>query len=326
MSHIGLKKMSVDAHACASSGPARGSRASARRARFFGDFLADLGRRRGHDVQVSRVRRQVVARAFHFDERRHQRLAAGVHRRVVELRLVEQPVAGHVGRHLGDDVADRLRDRVAVGVLGDGAEDGVAHDHWRIGGVQDDDRLAALGTADGLDALAGGLGELVDVGPGARPRRDGCDRRDDLRVGHVDDARHRVDDRDGGLPAAGDHVDVRRIEVLAQVGRRDHGRADRRRRQVDGADAGLGISRRGVAVHVGAGGLEQQIRLLVQTQQPVRRPRGWSPDRACGRAPGPRTPGSMPTIQRGSSHSERSSLYSRSVLMLPDPTMATEAF
>ena len=34
----------------------------------------------------------------------------------------------------------------------------------------------------------------------------------------------------------------------------------------------------------------------------------------------------MPTIQRGSSHSERSSLYSRSVLMLPDPTIATEAF
>ena len=34
----------------------------------------------------------------------------------------------------------------------------------------------------------------------------------------------------------------------------------------------------------------------------------------------------MPIIQRGSSHSERSSLYSRSVLMLPDPTMATDFF
>src|SRR3984885_7045152 len=40
----------------------------------------------------------------------------------------------------------------------------------------------------------------------------------------------------------------------------------------------------------------------------------------------PSLSGSMPTIQRGSSHSERSSLYSRSVLMLPDPTMATLAF
>jgi hypothetical protein len=34
----------------------------------------------------------------------------------------------------------------------------------------------------------------------------------------------------------------------------------------------------------------------------------------------------MPIIQRGSSHSERSSLYNKSVLMLPDPTMATELF
>ncbi|SUA04309.1 Uncharacterised protein [Mycolicibacterium fortuitum] len=33
----------------------------------------------------------------------------------------------------------------------------------------------------------------------------------------------------------------------------------------------------------------------------------------------------MPIIQRGSSHSDRNNLYSRSVLMLPDPTMATEA-
>ena len=40
----------------------------------------------------------------------------------------------------------------------------------------------------------------------------------------------------------------------------------------------------------------------------------------------PSLSGSMPTIQRGSNHSERNSLYSRSVLMLPDPTMATDAF
>ena len=73
--------------------------------RFFGDLLADLGGRRGHDVQVSRIRRQVVARALDFDERGDERLAAVNHRRVVELRLVEQPVAGHVGLHLGDDVA-----------------------------------------------------------------------------------------------------------------------------------------------------------------------------------------------------------------------------
>src|SRR6476661_8359820 len=39
----------------------------------------------------------------------------------------------------------------------------------------------------------------------------------------------------------------------------------------------------------------------------------------------PSLSGSMPIIQRGSSHSERNNLYSRSVLMFPDPTIATEA-
>src|SRR5882757_2947779 len=39
----------------------------------------------------------------------------------------------------------------------------------------------------------------------------------------------------------------------------------------------------------------------------------------------PSLSGSMPTIQRGSSHSERRSLYSRSVLIFPDPTIATLA-
>src|SRR3954452_2846651 len=34
----------------------------------------------------------------------------------------------------------------------------------------------------------------------------------------------------------------------------------------------------------------------------------------------------MPIIHRGSNHSERSNLYNRSVLMLPDPTIATELF
>jgi hypothetical protein len=57
--------------------------------------------------------------------------------------------------------------------------------------------------------------------------------------------------------------------VLTQVGRRDDGRADRSRGEVDGPDTGLGVFRGGVAVYVGAGGLEQQIGLLVETQEPV---------------------------------------------------------
>src|ERR1700692_381009 len=39
-------------------------------------------------------------------------------------------------------------------------------------------------------------------------------------------------------PAAGDHVDVRRVEVRAQIGGRDNRRADGRRRQVDRANTG----------------------------------------------------------------------------------------
>src|SRR5215217_7936204 len=57
--------------------------------RLLGDFLADLGGRRRHDVQVSRIRRQIVPGALDFDEGRDKGLAAGVDRRVVELRLVE---------------------------------------------------------------------------------------------------------------------------------------------------------------------------------------------------------------------------------------------
>src|SRR6202012_5515883 len=75
---------------------------------FLGDLLADLGGRGGHDVEVARIRGQVIPGAFDLDERGDQGLAAGVDRRVVELRLVEQPVARNVGLHLGYDVVDRL--------------------------------------------------------------------------------------------------------------------------------------------------------------------------------------------------------------------------
>src|SRR5690242_11621593 len=39
----------------------------------------------------------------------------------------------------------------------------------------------------------------------------------------------------------------------------------------------------------------------------------------------PSLAGSIPIIQRGSNHSERNNLYNRSVLMFPDPTIATVA-
>src|ERR1017187_7434916 len=57
---------------------------------FFGDLFADLGGRGGHDVQVARIRRQIVASTLDLDKRGDQSLTAGVHRGLVELRLVEQ--------------------------------------------------------------------------------------------------------------------------------------------------------------------------------------------------------------------------------------------
>ena len=237
--------------------------------RFFGDLLADLGGRGGHDVEVARVRRQVIPGALDLDERGDHGLAAGVHRRVVELRLVEQPVSGHIGLHLGDHLVDGLGDRITVGVLGDGAEDRVAHDHRRVGRVQDDDRLAALGAPDGLHTLAGGLGELVDVGPGPGPAETEETEATISAYGTSHHPRDRVDDRNGRLPPAGDHVDVRRVQVLAQVGRRDHRRAHRGRRQVDGADTRGRVLRRRGLVHVGAGRLEHQVGFLGLRQQPV---------------------------------------------------------
>ena len=64
----------------------------------------------------------------------------------------------------------------------DEAEDRVAHDQRRLGRVEDDDRLAALGAADVLDRAGRGLGELVDVGARARAGRLRGDRGDDLGV------------------------------------------------------------------------------------------------------------------------------------------------
>jgi hypothetical protein len=45
----------------------------------------------------------------------------------------------------------------------------VAHDRRWLGRIEHDDGLCLLGAADDLQCLGGGLGELVDVGSGARP-------------------------------------------------------------------------------------------------------------------------------------------------------------
>src|SRR5699024_1188888 len=153
-------------------------------------------------------------------------------------------------------------DEVVVGVVGDAAVDGVAHDHGRLGRVEDDDGLAALGAADLLDGELGGLGELVDVGARAGSGGLGGDGRDDLGIPDRHDLRDGVDHGDGGLAAAGDHVVVGGIDVLAEVGGRDHHGADGRRGEVDGDDAGGLVPGRVLLVDVGASGLEQQVGLL----------------------------------------------------------------
>src|SRR5262245_14500708 len=59
------------------------------------DLFAHLRRRRGHDVEVAGVRRQVVAGPFDLDEDRHPATALVV----VELGLGGQAVAGNVALH-----------------------------------------------------------------------------------------------------------------------------------------------------------------------------------------------------------------------------------
>ena len=120
-----------------------------------------------------------------------------------------------------------------------------------------------------VDRVRRGLGELVDVGPRAGTGRLGRDRRDDLGVLDRHDAADRGHHRDRGLAAAGDHVDVGRIDVEVEVDGRADERTDRSRRQVDRLDSRL-LETRGIGlVRVCAGRIEHQVGQLVARQQPV---------------------------------------------------------
>src|SRR5690606_12408297 len=108
--------------------------------------------------------------------------------------------------------------------------------------------------ADHLNGAGSGLGELVNVGAGAGAGGLAGDGSDDFRVvdlGHGGDG---GDHRDGGLATAGDHVDVRGVEVFVQI---DHGHtvgADGGWRQVDDAETRLRFTQQFVVVDMGAGG------------------------------------------------------------------------
>ena len=229
---------------------------------------------------------QVVAGALDLEQDREHV--------VVDVRRRGQPVSGHVARDRLDH-ARRPRRATAV-VIGAGhvGVDRVAHQHRRVGRVEQHDRLAPRRAADLLQRASGRLGELVDVGPRARPGGAGRDRRDDLGVGDVGDRRDRGDDGHGGLRAAGDEVDVGRVAMGVEVDRRDHRRPERGRRQVDREDPALGEQLGVLGVGGGGGRVEGEVDLADACRAGPRAPRARSRPRPRRRARGPGESGSMP--------------------------------
>jgi len=75
---------------------------------------------------------------------------------------------------------------------------------------------------------------------------------------HPRDRRHH---RDGGLAAAGHHIDVAFGQIGLEIDHRHAVRADGRRGQVDHPDPRPGFPQRGVVFHVrsGAGGVKNHI-------------------------------------------------------------------
>ena len=60
----------------------------------------------------------------------------------------------------------------------------IAHQDRRLGGIENDDRLAAGGVTDLFQSASGGVGELVDILSGARTGAFARDSGDDLGVLH----------------------------------------------------------------------------------------------------------------------------------------------
>src|SRR5690242_925469 len=73
------------------------------------DFFADLDGRGSHDVEVARIFRQKISRAFNFDEERHFFLALTV-RHILNQWLGAQTIAGHVLLNALDHRFDRAND------------------------------------------------------------------------------------------------------------------------------------------------------------------------------------------------------------------------
>lgn len=179
----------------------------------------------------------------------------------IEQRAVDQLVAGHVLLHLGDHGHDRFGDAGLVRFLVAQALDGVAHDHRRLGRVDDGQRLALARAAHLLDGVRRGVGELVEVGAGAGADGLAGQAGHDLGVAHGLHTADGVDDRNRRLARTRNHVDVHDLLVgqRLQVHRRHAQRADGRGGQVDHQHAQLVELARVLGVHVGAGGVKRDL-------------------------------------------------------------------
>src|SRR5262245_62620175 len=110
------------------------------------NFLADLYRGRSHDIKVPRIFRQKISRAFDFDEQSYLLLAFAV-RQILDQWFGAQAIARHILLDALDHRLDGAKNLCFFG-LGQDAVHCVAHqDRW-LGGIENDDRLAARSVAD----------------------------------------------------------------------------------------------------------------------------------------------------------------------------------
>ena len=178
-------------------------------------------------------------------------------------------------------------------------------------------------------AARGGLGELVDIGARARPGRFRGDRGDDLGIMDRRDRGDRGDDRDRRLAAAGDHVDVGRVEMGVAIDHRDDIGADGRRRQVDHHLAVLPRRSRCAACARRRRSRRRRSRCPARPAcgSARRCRRRWSRRPVAGARAGRPTAGSMPTSAPISSRLGRCActLIIRSVPILPEPMIAAFA-
>ena len=84
----------------------------------------------------------------------------------------------------------------------------VGHHDRGFGRVEDDDGFAPIGAAHLLQRLGGGLSELVDIAAGAGAGAFGGNGGDDLGISGSRHPGYGIHNRDGGLTAAGYHVDI----------------------------------------------------------------------------------------------------------------------